>query len=82
MGNCKDPKPGRITRSVVAVRETVTLVYLTKTLIYGKQRESKDKRIKKRERERQREGHHLSLSAVKFDTSPRRSQRKKQNNTK
>ena len=82
MGNCKDPKPGRITRSVVAVRETVTLVYLTKTLIYGKQRESKDKRIKKREREREREGHHLSLSAVKFDTSPRRSQRKKQNNTK
>ena len=39
----------------MAVRETVTLVYLTKTLIYGKQRESKDKRIKKRERERERE---------------------------
>ena len=69
-----------VTRSVVAVRETVTLVYLIKTLIYGKQRESKDHRIKKRERER--EGHHVSLSAVKFDTSPRRSQRKKQNNTK
>ena len=48
-----------VTRSVVAVRETVTLVYLIKTLIYGKQRESKNKRIKKRERER--EGHHVSL---------------------
>ena len=44
-----------VTRSVVAVRETVTLVYLIKTLIYGKQRESKDHRIKKRERERERE---------------------------
>lgn len=41
-----------VTRSVVAVRETVTLVYRIKTLIYGKQRESKDHRIKKRERER------------------------------
>ena len=50
-----------VTRSVVAVRETVTLVYLIKTLIYGKQRESKNKRIKKREREREREGHHVSL---------------------
>ena len=44
-----------VTRSVVAVRETVTLVYRIKTLIYGKQRESKDHRIKKRERERERE---------------------------
>ena len=44
-----------VTRSVVAVRETVTLVYLVKTLIYGKQRESKDHRIKKRERERERD---------------------------
>ena len=44
-----------VTRSVVAVRETVTLVYLIKTLIYGKQRESKDDRVKKRERERERE---------------------------
>ena len=44
-----------VTRSVVAVRETVTLVYLIKTLIYGKQRESKNKRIKKRERERERD---------------------------
>ena len=104
MGNCKDPKPGRIifylllilycrfekqewfmktattllslcvntgftnivlpqrgiviralvrvvTRSVVAFRETVTLAYLIKALIYGKQRESKDQR-KRRERER------------------------------
>ena len=67
-----------VTRSVVAVRETVTLVYRIKTLIYGKQRESKDHRIKKRERE----GDHVSLSAVKFNTSPRRSQGKKQNNTK
>ena len=70
-----------VTRSVVAVRETVTLVYRIKTLIYGKQRESKDDRVKKREREREREGHHVSLSAVKFNTSPRRSQGKKQNNT-
>ena len=44
-----------VTRSVVAVRETVTLVYRIKTLIYGKQRESKDHRIKKRERERERD---------------------------
>ena len=70
-----------VTRSVVAVRETVTLVYLIKTLIYGKQRESKNKRIKKRERERERErerGTPCFTCAVKFDTSPRRSQRKKQ----
>ena len=66
-----------VTRSVVAVRETVTLVYLIKTLIYGKQRESKNKRIKKRERERER-GTPCFTCAVKFDTSPRRSQRKKQ----
>ena len=51
-----------VTRSVVAVRETVTLVYLIKTLINGKQRESKNKRIKKRERERERErDNHVSL---------------------
>ena len=67
-----------VTRSVVAVRETVTLVYLIKTLINGKQRESKNKRIKKREREREREGQPCFTCAVKFDTSPRRSQRKKQ----
>ena len=40
-----------VTRSVVAFRETVTLAYLIKVLIYGKQRESKDQR-KRRERER------------------------------
>ena len=59
-----------VTRSVVAVRETVTLVYLIK-MVY----------LEINSLEREREGHHVSLSAVKFDT-PRRSQRKKQNNTK
>ena len=66
-----------VTRSVVAIRETVTLVYLIKTLIYGKQRESKDHRIKKRERDTM---FHLVQSNLIQVLDP--CNEKKQNNTK
>lgn len=66
-----------VTRSVVAIRETVTLVYLIKTLIYGKQRESKDHRIKKRERDTM---FHLVQSNLIQVLDARNE--KKQNNTK
>ena len=66
-----------VTRSVVAIRETVTLVYLIRTLIYGKQRESKDHRIKKRERDTM---FHLVQSNLIQVLDP--CNEKKQNNTK
>ena len=61
----------------MAIRETVTLVYLIKTLIYGKQRESKDHRIKKRERDTM---FHLVQSNLIQVLDARNE--KKQNNTK
>ena len=62
----------------MAFRETVTLVYLIKTLVYGKHRE----KVRTREKGERKLETMFHFEQSKFDTIPRRSQRKKQNKIK